>query len=136
MGWNSWKFNFKLKPGIPLYLSCSYTLHDTFKGVLPLLQIDDHEVTHNISVKIINKFNLRLNFQNFPAGECSICIGKHFWSNSQGSWTLSLGESFRDLLKILPIMLCCTAQKLYLLCSMILSSSLIFTPQFPCFVGK
>jgi len=33
------------------------------------------------------------------------------------------------MLKILPIMLCCTAQKIYSLCS-------IFIPQFPCFANK
>jgi len=38
------------------------------------------------------------------------------------------------MLKILPIMLCCTAQKLYPLAMLKLCS--IFIPQFPCFANK
>ena len=54
-----------------LYLSCSYPLYDTFKVVLPLLQIDDYEVVRNLHSKLLTNSTLsdsKLNFQKFLVG--------------------------------------------------------------------
>ena len=37
-----------------LYLSCSYSMYDTFKVVMPLLQIYDHVVAHSVYAYSIN----------------------------------------------------------------------------------